>query len=64
LLTLKCDCGYVASDEIEDRLVGSAREHAWTCHRIDLNADLVLSLATRELPGRVLEGPCNPVAPC
>lgn len=47
MLTLECDCGYVAVNDQEDGLAEAAQEHAGSSHGIDLSVELILSLALR-----------------
>jgi predicted small metal-binding protein len=42
---IRCDCGFEASGDADDDLVGRAQDHARDVHGMDLSADVVLGLA-------------------
>ena len=48
--TLRCDCGFEASEERDDELMRAALDHARSVHGTELPAELL-----RDLPG-ALEG--------
>ncbi len=42
---IRCDCGFEASEDVEEKLVARAQSHAREVHDMDLPAELVLALA-------------------
>ncbi len=47
-MVLECECGYVAKGDDEQRLVDSARSHAWLAHGVELPSELILELASNK----------------
>ncbi len=44
---IRCDCGFEASEDVEDELVARAQSHAREVHDMDLPVELLRALARR-----------------
>ena len=42
--TVRCDCGFEASEDREDELVTAAQDHACSMHGMELPAELLADL--------------------
>ena len=45
LKTIKCDCGFSAQEDGDDKLVAVVQKHAKDFHRMEMTPEQVLSMA-------------------
>lgn len=48
---VKCDCGFVARSDSDDKLVAELQKHAKVDHKMDLSREQILAMAQPD-PGR------------